>query len=752
MKKFKWSALGVRQRTMLSFFLVALIPICCVLVFFYHFNVEELRSDVEQINISRVNQIKSGFEAEIMSHFRLGQVLSNDTTFLPRLRRGNAGDLFEALASFREYLNYRSTESDASVYIASRDQVLHRTGFSSGDAFFQNILGVDTETADFVRASAINIPETSSTSVIPVVKGNGEQALLFLYPLPAYSKSDIVLMVTLSLQEVNGFFEPLLGPQEGAAFLLNSYGRVIFSFNDFEGMVERVEQTALDPARNVIQTQVGGEDYSLVYSVSEKTGLTYGAMIAEDTYHMRVIQQVTLVWQLAVVALILCLVAILFLTMANYRPVKNLLEMSGSNADGSADEYEQIRSNILDTQKRVERLTEDMEAQRPYVLERLLEYMLSPHIGRGQAKQLFEAMNLRFDHDAFFAMSVRALLDGQEASENSAFKAAVIEAAETLADSISRCYCIERMDDNKLAIIVNCEPDMDRHGYVSRFREAVLELNRAMFVVGVGSLTTGYEEIKNSLYEANVLAENVSNRAVSFSEDIETLPGNFSQLYPVRDMMLLIQQLRQGDEQNARESFGHLVESIRRYSGSVLIFRHVSSYIVGALAETARQINREAFQERTQSLLSAMEIEDFRREGERLIEEICAFIAEDKPRASSRLQHEMIDYIDQNCTRPELSLESIAEAFGLSPYYVSRFFREQNHINLKDYIANLRIERAKELLTQTDTPVGDVVSEVGYQSASSFIRKFKAVTGMTPGQYREAHQQGSPHGFPPNQA
>ena len=37
--------------------LVALIPICCVLVFFYHFNVEELRSDQEQINIIRGNQI-----------------------------------------------------------------------------------------------------------------------------------------------------------------------------------------------------------------------------------------------------------------------------------------------------------------------------------------------------------------------------------------------------------------------------------------------------------------------------------------------------------------------------------------------------------------------------------------------------------------------------------------------------------------------------------------------------------------------
>lgn len=752
MKKFKWRALGVRQRTMLSFFLVAMIPICCVLVFFYHYNVEELRKDVEQINISRVEQIRSGFEGEIMSHYQLAQVLSDDATFLPRLRRGNVGDLFEALASFREYLNYRSTQSDAAVYIIARDQVLHRTGFSSGDAFFQNILGVDRETADFVRASVLNIPETSSTSVLPVVKNGGEQALLFLYPLPAYSKPGITLMVTLPLNEVKGFFEPLLGAQEGAAFLLNDYGRVIFALNDFKGMNDAVEQTRLDPGRNVIQTWVNGEDYSLVYSVSEKTGLTYGAVIAEDTYHMRVIQQVTLIWQFAVVALVLCVVAILFLTMANYRPVKHLLEMSGERRDESSDEYEQIRSNILDTQKRVERLTEDMEAQRPYVLERLLEYMLSPHIGRGQAEQLFEAMNLKFDHEGFFAMSVRALLDDKEASENSAFKAAVIEAAETMADAVSRCYCIERMDDNKLTIIVNCQMDMDRHAYVSRFREAVLHLRHQMFVIGVGSLAPGYGEIKNSLYEANVLAENVSNRAVSFSEDLETLPGNFSQLYPVRDMMLLIQQLKQGDDQNARESFEKILESIRKYSGSLLIFRHVTSYIVGALAETARQVKQDALEERIQGMLSAVELEEFRKEGERLIEEICAFVAEDKPRASSRLQHEMIAYIDANCTQPELSLESIAEAFGLSPYYVSRFFREQNHINLKDYIADLRIERAKELLTRTDVSVGDVVSQVGYQSASSFIRKFKMVTGMTPGQYRETYQGGSNQGFPPNQA
>ena len=751
MKKVKRRALGVRQKTMLSFFLVALIPICCVLVFFYHFNVEELRRDVEQLNISRVNQIKGSFETEIMNHYRLGQVLSNDATFLPKLRRGKQADLFEVMATFREYLLYRSAESDASVYVVSRDQVLHRTGFSSGDAFFRNILGVDEEVADFVRASALNIPETSSTSVIPVTRRNGEQTLLFLYPLPAYSKPGIVLMVALSRQQINGFFEPLLGSQEGAAFLLNDYGRIIFSFNGFEGMNEKVEQVGLDPFSHVMQTEMNGEAYSLVYSVSQKTGLTYGAVIAQNTYHMRVIRQVTLLWQLAVVALILCLVAILFLTMANYRPVKNLLEMSGAKSDDAADEYEQIRSNILDTQKRVERLTEDMEAQRPYVLERLLEYMLSPHIGPEQSKQLLEGMNLRFDYEAFFAMSVRALLEGQEASENSAFRAAVIEVAESMADSDSRCYCIERLDDSKLAIIVNCRSDMDRHAYVSRFREAVVKAHRAMFVVGVGSLSVGYGEIKNSLYEANVLAENVSNRAVSFSEDIEKLPGNFSQLYPVRDMMLLIQQLRQGDEPNARESFGHLVESIRKYSGSVLIFRHVSAYIVGALNENARQINREAFEEQVRRLLAATEIEEFQREGERLIHDICAFIAEDKPRASSRLQHEMLESINEHCPHPELSLESIAEAFGLSPYYVSRFFREQNHINLKDYIADLRIERAKELLIQTDMAVGDVVSAVGYQSASSFIRKFKAVTGMTPGQYREGHQEGESQDAPPNQ-
>ena len=90
----------------------------------------------------------------------------------------------------------------------------------------------------------------------------------------------------------------------------------------------------------------------------------------------------------------------------------------------------------------------------------------------------------------------------------------------------------------------------------------------------------------------------------------------------------------------------------------------------------------------------------------------------------------------ENIANVNLGLENIGEAFDLSPYYVSRFFRDQNNVNLKDYIVEMRLSMAKELLTATEKPVAEIVEQIGYISASRFFRKFKAAEGMTPGEYR----------------
>lgn len=62
--------------------------------------------------------------------------------------------------------------------------------------------------------------------------------------------------------------------------------------------------------------------------------------------------------------------------------------------------------------------------------------------------------------------------------------------------------------------------------------------------------------------------------------------------------------------------------------------------------------------------------------------------------------------------------------------------KKELNANFSDYLWNLRLEEAKRLLTETDTPIDEVSTKVGYLSSSSFRRKFKQETGLSPSQFR----------------
>ena len=739
MDRLKRYIAGVRQRSILSLLMVAMIPICCVLVFFYNYSLREMRADVEQINMNRVSQIQNGFERELMSHLRLRQVLCEDNRFLTLVRRGGQANLYDALTLYREYLSYRDSSSDASVMICDVDKVIHRTGISSGDAYFKSILQVDIAQAASIRSDVLNMSVTAGATVIPVTGQDGEQGLLCLYQMPAYSRPDIVLMVSLSLNQVRELFAPLLNSSESVAFILNASGQLIFAQNQPEGMAEALATQQDLNSNGVHSVSIGENDYTIISSSSDMTGLTYGVAMTDDVYHMRVIKYVTAIWQIVALTLVLCMGAILLISRINYRPVRDLLRVSGSDEHGAGNEFDAIKQNILDTQNRMEHLMLAMEVQKPYVLERLLEYVLTRQMTPEGAAELFEGMNLRFDQPCFFVISMRALPTASANPQYSQFRTAVIEEAGICGDCEMQCYCIESIGDDKITIVVNCTEGLDRRARVEALRERLTaRLDGARFTMGVGSMSKGFAELKNSLYEANVLVEHASERPLSFSDEIEYLPGNFRHLYPVKDMMLFLQQLRQGDEGEAMASFDRLCEGISQYAVSHLIFRHVCSYIVNSLAETARQLTGDMFISQIEQLMSAVELNDFKQASCSLIHDFCTYICTDRQRTNSRLRTDMVEFITSNYADPNMGLEHIAEQFGLSPYYVSRFFRDQHNINLKDYIAELRIRRACELLVSTDKQINDIVVEVGYQSTSSFIRKFKSATGMTPGQYRDA--------------
>ncbi|MDE7202870.1 MAG: helix-turn-helix domain-containing protein [Lachnospiraceae bacterium] len=95
----------------------------------------------------------------------------------------------------------------------------------------------------------------------------------------------------------------------------------------------------------------------------------------------------------------------------------------------------------------------------------------------------------------------------------------------------------------------------------------------------------------------------------------------------------------------------------------------------------------------------------------------------------------LMKYINENY-RGEISLTGAAQVLNMNSNYVSQLFKKETGITFVHYITQKRLEDAKELLSTTKKPLTDIALEVGFNDTFHFIKTFKKVIGMTPGQYR----------------
>ena len=103
-----------------------------------------------------------------------------------------------------------------------------------------------------------------------------------------------------------------------------------------------------------------------------------------------------------------------------------------------------------------------------------------------------------------------------------------------------------------------------------------------------------------------------------------------------------------------------------------------------------------------------------------------------KYRALLRVTH----YIDDHYS-DGVSLEEVAEATGISRYYVSHLFKELMDNTFVGYVNELRLNHAAMLLVTTDSPIIEIASKSGFNNLSNFNRAFKMYFGKTPSAYRK---------------
>lgn len=139
----------------------------------------------------------------------------------------------------------------------------------------------------------------------------------------------------------------------------------------------------------------------------------------------------------------------------------------------------------------------------------------------------------------------------------------------------------------------------------------------------------------------------------------------------------------------------------------------------------------------SQVFQSAMSVEEFTE----LATEICLKTIESRDCGNSshhvKLVRHACEYIHENYSHPDISLNTVAAHVALSPTHFSTIFSQEMSVTFIEYLTNVRMEKVKEMLTSTDEKIVNIAFNVGYSEPNYLSYLFKKREGVSPKEYRQ---------------
>lgn len=185
------------------------------------------------------------------------------------------------------------------------------------------------------------------------------------------------------------------------------------------------------------------------------------------------------------------------------------------------------------------------------------------------------------------------------------------------------------------------------------------------------------------------------------------------------------------------------IRDLRSYQfPDILNHYHVNSLITSIIMDIEYYTN-DATKEYIENFLKTMLHYDCLDELEKKLTFLLKYLCtgnespiQDIQEEESQLVKKIKTYVDNYYSDCNLNIASIADTIHLSPKYMSKLFRDDTNEGLLDYINQIRINHAKELLKTTSINIDELASMVGFSNSRSFRRNFIKATGITPTDYR----------------
>lgn len=233
-------------------------------------------------------------------------------------------------------------------------------------------------------------------------------------------------------------------------------------------------------------------------------------------------------------------------------------------------------------------------------------------------------------------------------------------------------------------------------------------------------------------------------RARTLNEETQIVTAEITEsdfsLHPIIPEQEFWENLQHGNEANVMGMIRRGLHLMHKKNASAFQFHHFANQVIervikGLIAgqqDISLILNENSPYEQIKYCHTLEQYEAF----------FAGFLAEstllirNKRESSNSIVTYVTSFISQNYSK-DISLDLLADQLKLSGGYLSTYFKENFGCTFSEYLNEVRIHKAKELLAGGDESIQSISVKVGYHNVSSFIRMFKRMTGMPPGQYRK---------------
>lgn len=259
--------------------------------------------------------------------------------------------------------------------------------------------------------------------------------------------------------------------------------------------------------------------------------------------------------------------------------------------------------------------------------------------------------------------------------------------------------------------------------------------SRTGWFVGIGNVCESLDQIRQSYQEALIASMDptlpVKYRFYADTPMLDVVPGG----YPAKQWeRQFFERIRLGEWDQIQAD---VMEFLRRYENEGADLLQAQQRVLELLWIASRVLVEMGAESETP--LYSFQAQDYRQlraEAGLLLDRMRQSYAEHLERIKPDTIQQIKQYIIEH-SHEDISLEAIGKKVGLSPFYISKMFKEQLGINYIDFLTECRIEKAKKLMGDPARSLKEITFEVGYHDPNYFSKVFKKMCDVSPTEYRK---------------